>query len=252
MIIYVLSGWLFMQLKTMHACMHTTENHACTDKEFQDVVQRDYGVEICNQEKGAGWKGKLDHYFEDYKTLKINLRSHNGSSPLLVLRDCVARIEFFVNEKEEYSLHTGISIQSSVTIYLNEDNCNQNPKPPVLKIRITNILEKKVKVSCFEARKILYDVPKCELKEKQPTATPSKKTSFSVPIITGAAGGGLLLVIALIALGVWLYKKRQRAAEAEEMEMNADINDVYGTYGECGEGDYNIVEDTNPNYETAD
>ena len=36
------------------------------------------------------------------------------------------------------------------------------------------------------------------------------------------------------------------------MEINTDINDVYGTYGECGEGDYNIVEDNNPDYEAGD
>ena len=46
--------------------------------------------------------------------------------------------------------------------------------------------------------------------------------------------------------------KRQRVVEAEEMEMNKYINDVYGTYGECGERDYNIVEDTNPDYEAGD
>ena len=36
----------------------------------------------------------------------------------------------------------------------------------------------------------------------------------------------------MMSLGVWLCKKRHRAAEAEE--MNKDINDVFGTYGEYG------------------
>ena len=35
-------------------------------------------------------------------------------------------------------------------------------------------------------------------------------------------------------------------------EMNKETNDVYGTYGESGEGDYNIVEDTNPYYGAGD
>ena len=82
--------------------------------------------------------------------------------------------------------------------------------------------------------------------------TVENTSTSQVPLIAGAAGGGLLLVIGVIALGVWLYKKRKSAAEAEEMEMNTDINDVYGTYGECGEGDYNIVEDNNPYYEAGD
>ena len=72
-----------------------------------------------------------------------------------------------------------------------------------------------------------------------------------MPIIAGSAGGGLILAIGSIVLGVWLYRKKQTALEAD-MEMNTDINDIYGTYGECGEGDYNIVEDNNPYYEAAD
>ena len=81
-----------------------------------------------------------------------------------------------------------------------------------------------------------------------------KGAIFDTKTIAGIGGVCALAVILsiMIALGVCMYKKRQRAAKAEEMEMNKDINDVYGTYGVCGEGDYNIVEDNNPYYETGE
>ena len=81
-----------------------------------------------------------------------------------------------------------------------------------------------------------------------------KGTIWDTKTIAGIGGGCALAVTItiMIALGVWLYKKRQRATEAEEMEMNKDINDVYGTYGVCGEGEYNIVEDNNPYYEAGE
>ena len=81
-----------------------------------------------------------------------------------------------------------------------------------------------------------------------------KGSIFDTKTIAGIGGGCAFAVILtiMIALGVCMYKKRQRAAETEEMEMNKDINDVYGTYGVCGEGDYNIVEDNNPYYETGE
>ena len=295
----------------------TTESNECAVKEFQDVAQRNYSQSgSCNQETGAGWKGKLEFYFKDYKTLTIRLRSDTNRSPFLVQRaDCVTKITVFVNEKEKKSNHIGLSNLNAVTIYLDDDNCSQNPKPLVLKVRIKSYPHKNVKELCFEASKII-NVPKCDPRERQaisitsttklPTTTtvstttttpimsrkttrktvstsakevdqridtnfpglstisaenpnnnlpliPAANTSSSqVPLIAGAACGGLLLTIGVIALGVWLYKKRKSAAEAEEMEMNTDINDVYGTYGECGEGDYNIVEDNNPYYEAGD
>ena len=36
------------------------------------------------------------------------------------------------------------------------------------------------------------------------------------------------------------------------LEENTDLNPVYGTYGECGETDYSIVEDTNMDYEATE
>ena len=74
------------------------------------------------------------------------------------------------------------------------------------------------------------------------TSTQENNTNISsvppIPVaaIAGGAGGGLVLVIALSALGVKLFRRRQRAVEVEEMEMNTDINNIYGTYGECGGG----------------
>ena len=101
--------------------------------------------------------------------------------------------------------------------------------------------------------KVIKNTKKNLVSQPQPVNDPvNPNGKNAVPLIAGAACGGLLLTIGGIVLGVWLYRKRQRASEAEEMEMNKDINDIYGTYGECGEGDYNIVEDNNPYYEAGD
>ena len=55
--------------------------------------------------------------------------------------------------------------------------------------------------------------------------TPTQETTSSqVPFIAGTAGGSLLLAFSGIALGVWLQRKRQKAVEAEQMEMNTDTN----------------------------
>ena len=106
MILPVMSVWLFIPFPSKS---DTIDNNACMIKEFQDVAQKDYLGSSSNQETGAGWKGKLDYYFEGNKTVKINVRS--DGIHLLVQRDCVNKITLFVNEKAKKTLRSSISSQ---------------------------------------------------------------------------------------------------------------------------------------------
>ena len=74
----------------------------CVQKQFVDASTHvaSSGFGGCNQESGAGWKGKLAYYFEeDGKSLVINLITRSGDPWLVRRPECVAEMKFFVNEE---------------------------------------------------------------------------------------------------------------------------------------------------------
>ena len=242
---------------------------ACTQKNTLDDSTFATPDDKIGCQYGSGWEGKWDSFITDVNQQdgKVSLKLYWKKLVSRKRPDCVFKIEMDITGGKTKVFIT--PFPTAVTVVDKMPKCKSESYNITIQVQNLKYSGIKTEDICYQATKeVKYEAPEeCpnvsnEDKSQVVTNQPGHLNTATAAI-AGGVGGGFILLIALMALGVWLYKKGQRDGVAQQMEresqkdaqrleMNKETNDVYGTYGESGEGDYNIVEDTNPYYEARD